>query len=77
MDNDWIDILTKQNKTYSNYVGKLTLLKHSYDDVDIYNNIEQNIIKINSAIMINNKIMNIIINNNKGKEHGNRDNRSD
>ena len=75
MENDWIDILTKQNKTLSNYVGKLTFLKHSYDDVDIYNNIESNIININSTIMLNNKIINII--NNKGIEHGRSDNRSD
>ena len=77
MDNDWIDILTKQNKTLSNYVGKLTFLKHIYDDVDIYNNIEHNIININSTIMLNNKIMNIIINNNKGNEHGRTSNRFD
>ena len=60
MENKWVEILIKQNKTISNFVGKLSYLKHSLSNGSIEVTVNNNIDNMNKVLEENFKIINLL-----------------
>lgn len=67
MENEWVEILNKQNKTISNYIGKLSFLKHSLSNVSLEIIVNNNIDNMNKVLEENFRIINLIINQKTGE----------